>query len=113
MSDANESQVLCGSSLGKLLIYDIEKEQVLSKHNEAHMQLSDASQVKFDINSVCYTENSNVFASAGDDSLIKLWDKRCFDKNSSPISGFIGHHEGIVFLDYKRNLPQICSNSKD
>jgi hypothetical protein len=52
----------------------------------------------FDINSVC-TINENLIASGADDGLIKLWDKRIFDKNARPVGGFIGHHEGIISMD--------------
>jgi WD40 repeat protein len=97
---------LCGLKFGKLLLYDIERQEVVAQNNRAHVKncLSEhpiSFCDTFDINSVSCTNDPSIFASAADDGLVKLWDKRMFTYNCKPIGGFIGHHQGIVSLDFR------------
>ncbi len=41
-----------------------------------------------------------MFASGGDDCLVKIWDKRTFKSDCKPMGGFLGHHQGIVSADF-------------
>ena len=49
-----------------------------------------------------------------DDGLIKAWDRRTIS-DGKPVGGFIGHKEGVTYVDAPRNPSSslFCSNSKD
>ena len=56
-----------------------------------------------DVNTVSCTYDRNLFASGGDEGLIKLWDRRTFSNNCMPIGCFIGHQKGIVSIDHQKS----------
>ena len=104
MSPAYENEVWCGVKFGKLLLYDLEREEVTQQLNRAHvincynegyLSLCDT----FDVNAVCKTSDPNLIATGGDEGFIKLWDRRVFGQSQKPVGGFIGHYEGVVSLD--------------
>ena len=67
------------------------------------------------INSVCYLnkQSTNIILSAGDDSVIKLWDKRALTSGNRPSGAFFGHVEGITHIASKGDDKFIASNGKD
>jgi WD repeat-containing protein 23 len=71
------------------------------------------SDKNFDINSITVTPDPSVVASGADDGVIRLWDKRVVSSHTKPVGGFIGHHQGIVSMDYCPGSTLICSSSKD
>jgi WD repeat-containing protein 23 len=56
-----------------------------------------------DVNAVCFgDDNSQIIISGSDDGLCKIWDKRCFAKNSNtPVGALAGHTDGITCIDPK------------
>lgn len=119
-----ENEVWCGIKFGKLIKFDLEREEVLSQNNRAHTIETNGSipllfEDGFDINSITPTFDPHVIATGSDDGLIKLWDSRNFSSTCKPIGGFIGHYEGITSIDScgycgcSNNIYQLCSNSKD
>lgn len=59
-------------------------------------------------------ESSNIIYTAGDDGMIKVWDRRTLRENpSKPVGTLVGHLDGITFLDSKRDGRYLISNSKD
>ena len=103
---AFENEVWCGVKHGKLLLYDLEKDEVVFQNNKAHCindhksifrdegqtaanlsSLSDG----FDVNAISATSDINLLATGADDGLIKLWDRRIMSSNAKPVGGFIGH----------------------
>jgi WD40 repeat protein len=56
-----------------------------------------------------HTENDNIIATAGVDTLIKLWDVRTND----PIGTLKGHRSAINGLKFGINSNIMCSVSKD
>ena len=67
------------------------------------------------INSVCYLnkQSSSIILTAGDDSVIKLWDKRALTSNNRPSGAFFGHVEGVTHITSKGDDKFIASNGKD
>ncbi|XP_037926642.1 DDB1- and CUL4-associated factor 11 [Hermetia illucens] len=65
-----------------------------------------------DINAVCYVDN-NLFVSGCDDGIIKLWDSRCLADGAEPAQIFVGHFDGITYIDSRNDGNYILSNSKD
>ena len=67
------------------------------------------------IKSVCYLNHnsSNLIISAGEDCLIKLWDKRALGGENRPCGAFVGHLEGITHVCSKGDNVFLASNSKD
>ncbi|KAJ3297066.1 hypothetical protein HDU76_006652, partial [Blyttiomyces sp. JEL0837] len=61
-------EVVAGCSGGLIFVYDVERQTVLHRI-KAHMD---------DVNAVCFAEDgsSNVVLSGGDDSFLKVWDRR-------------------------------------
>lgn len=84
---------------------------MIAQNNRAHVLMDPTAGFNqpisycdtFDVNSVKPTYNDSVIASAADDGLIKIWDKRMFSSTCLPVGGFIGHHQGLVSLDYCKN----------
>ena len=68
-----------------------------------------------EIKSVSYLnpKSSNLILTAGEDCLIKLWDKRILGSSNKPCGAFIGHLEGITHVTSKGDDIYIASNSKD
>lgn len=68
-----------------------------------------------DINSVCYANNynSNILLSAGDDCVVKVWDKRALINKQSVIGKFVGHSEGITYVTSRNDGIYLATNGKD
>ena len=102
----DNKEVLAGSAQNELFLHDIEHSRVYLKLEQAHKEA---------INSVCYLNrsSSNIILSAGDDSVIKLWDKRALTSGNRPSGAFFGHAEGITHIASKGDDKFIASNGKD
>eukprot|EP01027_Heterolobosea_sp_BB2_P007013 GEZU01010495.1.p1 GENE.GEZU01010495.1~~GEZU01010495.1.p1 ORF type:complete len:482 (-),score=95.84 GEZU01010495.1:147-1592(-) len=102
---ADSKEILVAGSDSCLYLYDIEaKRRTLKIH--AHND---------DVNTICYADDSsNIFFSGSDDSLCKVWDRRCFSRESlSPVGVLVGHADGITCIDSKGDGRYFISNSKD
>lgn len=97
-------EIVAGTSNNSVYVYDIETQKVLHEV-DAHED---------DVNAVCFADatSSHVFYSGSDDGLIKVWDRRSLKGNTS-VGGFVGHTEGITFVDTKGDGRYCLSNSKD
>lgn len=74
----------CGIKYGKLIKFDLEKQEVVSQNNLAHVKDSEngihlLNEDGFDINTISPTGDPHVIATGADDGLIKLWDTRNFN----------------------------------
>eukprot|EP01083_Nonionella_stella_P047306 126594_1 len=99
----NSHHLLAGARLGALVVYDLVSERVLDYNERAH----DGD----DVNTVCYLDDtSQVYASGGDDALIKIWDTR---SPSTSVGVFVGHEQGITCVSSKNDGRYVLSNGKD
>lgn len=97
-------ELVAGTNLNSLVIYDIESRQVLN-HVYGHED---------DVNAVCFADKSSphILYSGSDDSTIKVWDRRSM-ADQRPAGAFVGHIEGLTYIDSKGDGRYILSNSKD
>ncbi|KAJ3669647.1 hypothetical protein LUZ60_011597 [Juncus effusus] len=66
-----------------------------------------------DVNVVAFAdETGHVIFSGSDDSLCKVWDRRCLTREK-PAGVLAGHLDGITFIDSKGDGRYMISNSKD
>jgi len=94
-------EILGGSSDKHLYIYDLDRNERIERV-PAHID---------DINAVAYADKSNqILFSGSDDSLIKIWDRRCLKSEQGILPG---HSQGITFIDSKMDGTYLISNSKD
>ena len=103
----DNKEVLAGSSQGELFLHDIDRSRVYMKLDKAHAE---------SVNSVCYLNkkaSSNLILTAGEDCLIKLWDKRALSSANRPAGVFVGHLEGITHISSKGDEKFFASNGKD
>lgn len=59
-------------------------------------------------------ETSNIIYSGSDSGVLKLWDRRCLgESNPTEVGVFVGHLDGITYIDTKNDARYLISNSKD
>ncbi|KAJ3132124.1 hypothetical protein HDU90_007557 [Geranomyces variabilis] len=101
--DAKE--IVAGASNECLYVFDIETRTVLHEI-EGHDD---------HVNAVCFAEqrSPHILFSASDDSFVKIWDRRSLGRDSKPAGVFVGHTEGVTYLDSKSDGRYALSNGKD
>lgn len=67
-----------------------------------------------DVNAVCFGDASSphILYSGSDDSLLKVWDRRSMG-DSREAGVFVGHTEGLTYVDSKGDGRYVLSNGKD
>eukprot|EP01006_Ploeotia_vitrea_P049039 TRINITY_DN67305_c8_g13_i1.p1 TRINITY_DN67305_c8_g13~~TRINITY_DN67305_c8_g13_i1.p1 ORF type:complete len:572 (-),score=38.39 TRINITY_DN67305_c8_g13_i1:128-1843(-) len=98
-------EVLAGTNHAKVFVYDLEANQ-LALQAEGHRR---------DVNAVCFAEEdaNNILFSGSDDCLCLVWDRRLMSHNRSPVGAFVGHTDGIVYIDSKGDGRYLITHSKD
>lgn len=71
-----------------------------------------------DVNSVCFLHDKdpNVIIAGCDDGLLKVYDLRTTFRSrdlSKSVASFIGHYDGITYIDSRNDGYHVLSNSKD
>ncbi|KAI0450342.1 WD40-repeat-containing domain protein [Xylaria acuta] len=97
-------ELVAGTNSHAIIVYDIETRQVLH-HIEGHED---------DVNAVCFADKSSphILYSGSDDTTIKVWDRRSMgDKREA--GAFVGHIEGLTYMDSKDDGRYLLSNGKD
>lgn len=97
-------EIVAGTSDHSVYVYDIETRQSIlsiAGHND-------------DVNAVCFGDASSphILYSGSDDTLIKVWDRRSMG-DSREAGVFMGHTEGLTYVDSKGDGRYVLSNGKD
>ncbi|KAL9600624.1 MAG: hypothetical protein Q9219_003057 [cf. Caloplaca sp. 3 TL-2023] len=97
-------EVVAGTSDHSVYVYDIEAQKSILSIN-GHRD---------DVNAVCFGDNSSphILYSGSDDALIKVWDRRSMG-DSREAGVFVGHTEGLTYVDSKGDGRYVLSNGKD
>ncbi|KAK4748900.1 hypothetical protein SAY87_015486 [Trapa incisa] len=100
-----DGQELVASSADNCIyVYDL-KANKLSLRIQAHSS---------DVNTVCFADESgHLIYSGSDDSLCKVWDRRCLGSRSQAAGVLTGHLEGVTFIDSRGDGRYLISNGKD
>ncbi|KAM0209794.1 hypothetical protein ACHAQI_006258 [Fusarium lateritium] len=97
-------ELVAGTSAASIVVYDIESRTVLH-HVRGHQD---------DVNAVCFADkmSPHILYSGSDDTTIKVWDRRSMGDNREA-GAFVGHIEGLTYIDSKGDGRYILSNGKD
>ncbi|EGY20963.1 LEC14B protein [Verticillium dahliae VdLs.17] len=97
-------ELVAGTNKCSIIVYDIESRTVLH----------DVQGHEDDVNAVCFADKSSphILYSGSDDTTIKVWDRRSMG-DGRPAGAFIGHTEGLTYIDSKGDGRYILSNGKD
>ncbi|KAK0375340.1 WD repeat domain-containing protein [Colletotrichum limetticola] len=97
-------ELVAGTNMQSIVVYDIESRTVL--HNVVGHE--------DDVNAVCFADKSSphILYSGSDDATIKVWDRRSMG-DGRPAGAFVGHVEGLTYIDSKGDGRYILSNGKD
>ncbi|OLN86087.1 LEC14B protein [Colletotrichum chlorophyti] len=97
-------ELVAGTNMQSIVVYDIESRTVL------HNVVGHAD----DVNAVCFADKSSphILYSGSDDATIKVWDRRSMG-DQRPAGAFVGHVEGLTYIDSKGDGRYILSNGKD
>jgi len=97
-------ELVAGTNTQSIVVYDIESRTVL--HNVVGHE--------DDVNAVCFADKSSphILYSGSDDATIKVWDRRSMG-DGRPAGAFVGHVEGLTYIDSKGDGRYILSNGKD
>lgn len=87
-----------------MVVYDIETRQSilrLQKHED-------------DVNAVCFGDSSSphILYSGSDDTTLRVWDRRSM-ADGREAGVFVGHTEGLTYVDSKGDGRYVLSNGKD
>ncbi|KAI0142044.1 WD40-repeat-containing domain protein [Pestalotiopsis sp. NC0098] len=97
-------ELVAGTNSNSIVVYDIESRQVLHsiEGHEDH------------VNAVCFADKSSphILYSGSDDATIKVWDRRSMG-DGREAGAFVGHIEGLTYIDSKGDGRYILSNGKD
>ncbi|KAK4227524.1 WD repeat domain-containing protein [Podospora fimiseda] len=96
--------LIAGTGADSIVVYDIERRTPIH-WVKAHQN---------DVNAVCFADkmSPHVLYSGSDDATIKVWDTRSIG-GSRPAGAFIGHTQGITYIDSKGDGRYILSNGKE
>ena len=97
-------EIVAGTSDHSVYVYDLETRQSILSipgHND-------------DVNAVCFGDSSSphILYSGSDDTTIKVWDRRSMG-DSREAGVFMGHTEGLTYVDSKGDGRYVLSNGKD
>lgn len=97
-------ELVAGTSDYSVYVYDIDTNRTILRipgHTE-------------DVNAVCFgdTSSPHILYSGSDDTLIKVWDRRSMG-DSREAGVFMGHTEGLTYVDSKGDGRYVLSNGKD
>lgn len=97
-------ELVAGTGDNSVYVYDIESRQSILRI-PGHTN---------DVNAVCFGDHSSphILYSGSDDHLIKVWDRRSMG-DSREAGVFIGHTEGVTYVDSKGDGRYVLSNGKD
>ncbi|RYP66692.1 hypothetical protein DL769_005967 [Monosporascus sp. CRB-8-3] len=97
-------ELVAGTTQNSIVVYDIESRRVLHS----------VTGHKDDVNAVCFADKSSphILYSGSDDTTIKVWDRRSMG-DGREAGAFVGHIEGLTYLDSKGDGRYILSNGKD
>ncbi|KAL5334078.1 WD40-repeat-containing domain protein [Aspergillus crustosus] len=97
-------EIVAGTGDRSVIVYDLETRQpVLRVRNHED-----------DVNAVCFGDQSSphILYSGSDDSTVRVWDRRSMaDRREAGV--FVGHTEGLTYVDSKGDGRYVLSNSKD
>ncbi|KAL1991303.1 hypothetical protein VTN49DRAFT_5295 [Thermomyces lanuginosus] len=97
-------EVVAGTSDRSVIVYDLERRQsVLRLQNHED-----------DVNAVCFGDKSSphILYSGSDDTTIRVWDRRSMSDRREA-GAFVGHTEGVTYVDSKGDGRYVLSNGKD
>ncbi|KAI4165162.1 MAG: hypothetical protein LQ342_001030 [Letrouitia transgressa] len=97
-------EIVAGASDHSVYVYDIESRKSILRiagHDD-------------DVNAVCFGDahSPHILYSGSDDTLIKVWDRRSMG-DSREAGVFVGHTEGLTYVDSKGDGRYVLSNGKD
>ena len=97
-------EIVAGTSDHSVYVYDLETRQSILSipgHND-------------DVNAVCFGDSNSphILYSGSDDTTIKVWDRRSMG-DSREAGVFMGHTEGLTYVDSKGDGRYVLSNGKD
>src|SRR5436190_2093459 len=97
-------ELVAGTSTSSIVLYDIE-----SRRNVLEIPGHED-----DVNAVCFgdTTSPHIIYSGSDDTTLKVWDRRSMG-NGREAGAFVGHTEGLTYIDSKGDGRYILSNGKD
>lgn len=97
-------EIVAGTSDSAVLVYDVETRKTilkLCKHTD-------------DVNAVCFGDkmSPHILYSGSDDQTLRVWDRRSMaDRKEAGV--FVGHTEGLTYVDSKGDGRYVLSNGKD
>ena len=97
-------EVVAGTSDHSVVVYDLERRQsVLKLQNHGD-----------DVNAVCFGDKSSphILYSGSDDQTLRVWDRRSM-QDGREAGVFVGHTEGLTYVDSKGDGRYVLSNGKD
>lgn len=97
-------ELVAGTSANSIVVYDV----------EARRSVVEIRGHDDDVNAVCFGDQSSphILYSGSDDTTLKVWDRRSMG-DSREAGAFVGHTEGLTYIDSKGDGRYILSNSKD
>lgn len=100
--DGNE--IVAGTSNESVYVYDLEAQRSI-------LQIRGHTD---DVNAVCFGDkmSPHILYSGSDDATLKVWDRRSLS-SMRPAGMFLGHTEGLTYIDSKGDGRYVISNAKD
>ena len=98
------SEIVAGTSDQSVYVYDLEARKSILRI-PGHQD---------DVNAVCFGDkmSPHILYSGSDDTTLKVWDRRSL-ASMRPAGMFLGHTEGITYIDSKGDGRYVISNAKD
>jgi len=97
-------EIVAGTGDNAVYVYDIERRQSILRipgHGD-------------DVNAVCFADSQSphILYSGSDDTTLKVWDRRSMG-DGREAGVFLGHTEGLTYVDSKGDGRYVLSNGKD